>query len=270
MKWNKWLAGALLLSLLLTGCQTGGQKNPSSSSTASAPQTETQRPDTPSKSPSELGGFSSVLTPGQGAAGSTPAAPVNPNDISFPYAIPGTQLVIRDIRPYNGLFLEDGSDQTVSNISVMILENRGVGLEYAAITLVQGDRQLTFKATAIPGGTQAVVQEASAAEYRKGGYTQCGVEIALLDHFEKSESYIRVEENESGSLVVSNLTDEVIPCVRVFYKFVLEAGEIYVGGITYTAKILDLKPGEPQTVAPSHYAAGYSEIMMVRAYETAQ
>jgi len=81
---------------------------------------------------------------------------------------------------------------------------------------------------------------------------------------------VEVVENESGTLSVTNIGSDTIPCVRIFYKFALEKGAIYVGGITYTAKIVDLKPGETQEIAPSHYEAGSSEIMMIRTYNTAE
>ena len=68
---------------------------------------------------------------------------------------------------------------------------------------------------------------------------------------------------------MTNIGSETIPCVRIFYKFALEKDSIYVGGITYTAKLTQLEPGATQQVAPSHYTAGSSEIMMVRTYATA-
>jgi len=272
MKWNKWMAAALLLSLLLTGCQSDipGEGSVSTSADSSSHQGSDISTEVPGNSTSGSAVDISTLPPDQSTEIYIPVSPVKPTEITFPYIIPGTQLVVRGIRSYDGLFLEDGSDREVTGISTIILENRGSGIEYANITLIQGDRQLQFKATAIPGGTQAVVQESNAAEYRIDDYTQCSVDIASLETFEKSQSIVLVEENENGSLMVTNLTDKMIPCVRIFYKFALEPGQIYVGGITYTAKVLDLKPGKPQNITPSHYAAGSSEIMMVRTYETAQ
>ena len=85
-----------------------------------------------------------------------------------------------------------------------------------------------------------------------------------------SADQVKVEETENGSLLVTNLTDEEIPCVRIFYKFYMEEEEAYVGGITYTAKLTGLSAGGSQTVSPSHYAAGSSRVMMVRTYDSAE
>ena len=46
----------------------------------------------------------------------------------FPYQIPNTSLVIQKVRSYDGVFIEDGSDKTVSGISAIVVEN--VGDEY--------------------------------------------------------------------------------------------------------------------------------------------
>ena len=85
-----------------------------------------------------------------------------------------------------------------------------------------------------------------------------------------SEDKVQVEESGEQSLTVTNLTDEDIPAVRVFYKFYMEDEGTYVGGITYTAKITNLGAGASQTITPSHYVQGSSRVMMVRTYDTAE
>jgi hypothetical protein len=46
--------------------------------------------------------------------------------------------------------------------------------------------------------------------------------------------------------------------------------DVFVGGITYTAKLEDLDAGESMQIQPSHYLAGMSRIVMVKTYDTAQ
>lgn len=191
--------------------------------------------------------------------------------ISFPYTIPGTTLVVTKIDSYDGIFLEDGSDKEVTGISTIVLENKGSkGVEYADISINQNGKELKFKATDLPAGKTVVVQEANGTAFNKKAIDECTAQVAEIDEFEMSESFVKVKELEDGSLEVKNLTNKKIPAVRVFYKFALEKGEIYVGGITYTAKVTDLEPGATKVINPSHYAAGSSEIMMVRVYDTAE
>ena len=204
-------------------------------------------------------------------SGSTNSKGETASSIEIPYAIPGTTLVIRQFNSYDGVFLEDGSDAEVTGISAIVVENTGdVGIEYADITINQGGTDFQYTASAIPAGTTIVVQEASGSSYSDEKIQDCSAKVALIDNFEMSSSMVEVVENESGTLSVTNIGSETIPCVRVFYKFALEKGEIYVGGITYTAKLTQLEPGVTQEVAPSHYVAGSSEIIMVRTYDTTE
>ena len=121
----------------------------------------------------------------------------------------------------------------------------------------------------MPAGATMVVQEANATAYVNANVTECNCDVALLDNFEMSTGMVSVTENEGGGLLVTNLTGEKIPCIRVFYKFYMTNEKVYVGGITYTAKLRDLAAGKSTVITPSHYMAGSSELVMVRTYETA-
>lgn len=201
----------------------------------------------------------------------TDPQPTNPDgSLAFPYTIPGTDLVIQAVRSYDGVFLEDGSNTDVTGISTMVLVNNGQsGIEYAEITLNQGPVTLKYKATSIPAGATVVVQEATAAKHVNGKFTACSANVAEASTFELSEELVKVEEIENGTLLVTNLTDKPLSRVRVFYKFAFEKGKIYVGGITYTAELTALEPGQSAKLTASHFAAGSSEVIMVRIYEAA-
>ena len=189
----------------------------------------------------------------------------------FPYAIEGTELTVQNISSYDGIFLEDGSDGDVAGVAAMVVKNTGdTNVEYAAITISCNGETLEFDASDLPAGATVVVQEKNKTPYQSGAYTDCSAVVAEMGDFEMSEDQVKVEETESGSLLVTNLTDEEIPCVRIFYKFYMADEETYVGGITYTAKLTGLSAGASQTVTPSHYAAGNSRIMMVRTYDSTE
>ena len=96
------------------------------------------------------------------------------------------------------------------------------------------------------------------------------IQLAALPYTDVQDSEVKVEESGNQSLTVTNLTDQIIPAVRIFYKFYMEEEDAYVGGISYTAKITNLEAGGTQTVTPSHYMEGSSRIMMVRTYDTAE
>lgn len=195
--------------------------------------------------------------------------PGQSKEISFPYTIPGSSLVISKIDSYNGIFLEDGSDRSVSGICTLVLSNIGTtDVEYADISIQQGSRSLLFKTTVLRAGCTVVVQEANAAAYAEGAYTGCTADVAEVAKLEMSADKVQILENTDGSLTVTNLTNQAIGGIRIFYKFCLTKGSVYVGGITYTAKVENLAPGGTQTVIPNHFSYGSSEVVMVRLYDS--
>lgn len=189
--------------------------------------------------------------------------------LTLPYQIPGSSLVVSGVASYDGIYLEDGSDTEISGVTVLLLQNSGdTDIEYATVSVCVDGTDLQFDVSDLPANGTAVVQEKNKTLFQKGTYTDCTATVAEVTDFEMSEEQVKVKENEDQSLTVTNLTEEDIPAVRVFYKFYMEDKKTYVGGITYMAKITDLKAGESRKITPSHYASGYSRIMMVRTYDT--
>ena len=191
------------------------------------------------------------------------------NSIRLPYSIPGSGLVIEQFNSYNGLFFEDGSDKAVSNITAMVLTNTGDDYaEYIDITIDRDGVQLKFVGSALAPGGKMVILEASGKQFRNGTYSNCVANVATAAEFTMSENQVRVEENAERGLLVTNITGKDIPCIRIFYKFYMTDSDVYVGGITYTAKVTDLAAGASCTVTPSHYLKGYSKVIMVKTYDT--
>lgn len=198
-----------------------------------------------------------------------PPATQPSREIVFPYSIPGTKLVIQMVSAYEGIFLEDGSDAQVSNVAALLLKNTGdTDIEYASITLTQDSGDFRFEASVLPAGASILIQEKSQKACPDGGFTNCEADVAELADYSQSMQYVEVLEKDDGSLLVKNLTDQKIPCVRMFYKFYMADENTYVGGITYNAKLVALAAGESRKVTPSHYAAGFSRVVMVRIYDS--
>ncbi len=201
---------------------------------------------------------------GQGGSGSSGSS------VSFPYTIPNTGLTIENVASYEGVYLEDGSDGDVSGvISIVVSNQSSTNVEYANITMNCDGTALSFQLSDVPAGASVVVQEANQTAYTGGTYTDVSADVAEIGEFGMASDQVSVAENEDGSLCVTNLTGTEIPCVRLFYKFYMEEENTYVGGITYTAKLTNLTANEVRNVTPSHYSAGYSKVVMVRTYDTA-
>lgn len=192
-----------------------------------------------------------------------------PEVISFPYTIPNTTLEIETVNSYDGIYVEDGSDIEISGVSAIILRNTGDQcVDYTKIQMRGSKTDFEFVASGIEAGATVAVMESGKAPAVAQDYEQITAEVALTDKFERSEGIIEVRETEESRLEITNKSGKDIPCVRIFYKFYMEDEQMYVGGITYTAKITDLKAGTSVEVAPSHYALGGSKVIMVKTYDT--
>lgn len=194
-----------------------------------------------------------------------------PQNISddFLCAVAGSDLIIERITAYDGPFLEDGSDKEVTDVTAILLTNMGDNYaEYAEITLNRDGTQLKFIASALAPGSTMLVLEADGKAYCDGTYTNCTANVAAGENYTLSENQVRLEERDEGGLTLTNLTQRDIPCVRIFYKFYKSDTGIYIGGITYTAKVTDLAAGSTCVVTPSHYLKGYSKVIKVVTYDT--
>ena len=186
----------------------------------------------------------------------------------FPIAVPDSALQIQMIRSYDGIYLEDGSDEEITGVAAILVENTGTAcVDLAKIQMDGNQCTYEFKVTGLAAGASAVVLEAGKQSYVEQVYDSVTADVALTDTFEMSKEFLDVEDTEDGQLEITNLTGHDIPCVRVFYKFYMKDHQIYVGGITYTAKITDLKAGASVRVRPSHYAPGESQVIMAKIYE---
>lgn len=174
------------------------------------------------------------------------------SSISLPYEIPDTGLVVAKVAAYDGIFLEDGSNEEITGVAAMVLTNTAdTAVEFAGITLTAGTETWEFRASAIPAGATVVVQEANRTHFRETAYGDCKADVATLPELEMSSDQVEVTEHGGNSLTVTNLTGASIPVVRVFYKYYLEDMDAYVGGIAYTAKVENLEAGASVQITPT-------------------
>lgn len=189
--------------------------------------------------------------------------------ISFPCQIPGYGLTIERIAPYSGMFVEDGSNVQVQNVAMLLVYNDGDSpVEYAQISVVYGDQTLLFDITALPVGEKLVVQEKTGKTLPEGNADSASALVIQRADMQLSQSMIQVSDNGDNTLTIQNLTDEMIPTARVFYKYYMEDEDIFVGGIAFTVRISRLAAGASVTIQPAHYTSQTSRVVMVLTYDS--
>ena len=190
----------------------------------------------------------------------------NGDKVSSNYNTPDASLTIQRINGYSGMFIEDGSDKEVKNVAAIQVKNTSKQVvEYAKIELYNGDKKLVFEVSTLPANSSAVVMEKSKTTFDSSKNVTYGKStVAYTDKLEKS-SDIKYKVLDNNGIEVTNKSKKDIACVRVFYKYKSEEG-YYVGGITYVAKVNNLKAGTSETIYPSHFATDGGQVMMVKTY----
>lgn len=188
--------------------------------------------------------------------------------VSSNFKVDDAAITIQRINGYSGIFIEDGSDKEVKNVAAIEVKNTSnKPLEFAQIQLYNGSKKLVFDVSTLPANSSAVVMEKNKVSFNSSkGVTYGGTTAGYVNSLEKASS-IKCKKVKNNGIEVTNTSSKNIPCVRVFYKYKSSEG-YYVGGITYTAKVEDLKAGASQTIYPSHFASDGGEIMMVKAYNS--
>lgn len=185
-----------------------------------------------------------------------------PEDVTMPLT---HGLRIGDVGSYTGLFFEDGSDEVVSGVMMILVTNESDRtLQYAEITLTNDEgEQAQFKLSTLPPGASAVVLEMNRLRFAKGYGNATASNVAFFpEEPTLHEDKLKIQAYE-GALNITNISDaDIEGDIQIFYKN--SASDVYYGGITYTVRIKGgLKAGQLQQLVPSHFNANGSTVMFI-------
>ena len=189
-------------------------------------------------------------------------------EIKFPCKLEGYDLVIEKLAPYDGIYVEDGTNSNVKDVAMLLVRNDGdFPIEYTQISVEYEGKSLLFDVSALPVGESAVVQEKNGNSTPDGSPIGGEALVVQRANMEMSKDKIAVKDNGDNSITVTNLTDEMIPTVRVFYKYYMEDKDVFVGGIAFTVKVRRLGANSSIVVRPSHYTSQSGRIVMILTYD---
>ena len=189
--------------------------------------------------------------------------------ISFPCEVPGYGLTIHRLAPYNGMFVEDGTNANVENVAMLLVSNDSdYPIEYASIAVQYGGETLTFDISALPKGEKMVVQEKTGKSIPDGKAQAAKALVVRRATMEMSRDQVEVVDNGDNTLTIRNVSGKLLPTVRVFYKYYMEDEDVFVGGIAFTVRITRLDADASVTIQPSHYASATGRVVMVLTYDS--
>ena len=175
-------------------------------------------------------------------------------------------LVLQDIGSYTGMYMEDGSNEILSNILMVTVRNDGDRTVQYAEILVSGEEETArFALTTLPPGQSVVLLEQNRMTY-EGGRQVTGIEADNVALFPEEPS-VHADKLEvlpgNGVLKVTNITGEDISGdIVIYYKNA--SSDMLYGGITYRVTIAGgLKAGETRQTVAGHCSAAGSRIMFI-------
>lgn len=178
----------------------------------------------------------------------------------------GNGLVIADIGSYTGMYMEDGTDEIVSGVLMMVVTNNAdAPLQYAEISLPVGGETASFALSTLPVGESVVVLEQKRMPYDKNmDYTNATAQnvVWFTEALSLCEDRIQIQSLD-GALNITNISGADIDGEIIIYYKNSSADMLY-GGITYRVRIAEgLAAGEIKQIISDHYSSGGSTIMFV-------
>ncbi len=177
----------------------------------------------------------------------------------------GRGLRIASVGKYAGIYLEDGSNDAVSDLMMVVLQNQNSkDLQIARISLTFGDKTAEFEVTNLPAGETVVVLEKNRMAYTDVKCNQATLSnVAFFpEAMSLCEDQLEIT-GQKGKLLVKNLTDTTMGEIYIYYKST--APNALYGGITYRAKIdAGVEAGAMASVNSLHYDPSNTRIVNVQ------
>ncbi len=175
---------------------------------------------------------------------------------------------IVDMGKYSGIYMEDGSNDSVTDVFMIKVKNISEkDLQLARINLKYADFTAEFEVTNLPVGDTAVLLEKNRNAYIEGSFKSSKVlDVVYFENPMSIKSDVLKITGNDGVLIVENISDKDIDGdFYIYYKYSLD--DVLYGGITFRSKVASgIKAGEVKQVAASHFDDNGSVIVDVGIY----
>ncbi len=208
--------------------------------------------------------------PGEVQVPTTPSdAPIaNPFGTNFSdgdYVSMSNGLQITMIGSYAGVYMEDGSEEIVSDILSATVHNpTDRDLQLTRFTLTFQDFTARFEVTNLPAGATAVLLEKDRLNYAEAPLLSVQVENSAFfaENMTLQQDVVEIS-GLPGAINVKNISQsDLSGTIYIYYKH--RSGDTYYGGITYVTKVQGgLKAGEVKQVIASHFVPNSCQVVAV-------
>lgn len=171
------------------------------------------------------------------------------------FTLENEKMTAENVSPYEGLYLEDDSIETVSGVCAVKFTNTAdQTVQDAQLIFSDGTQELSFWLEMLPAGQSVIVCEqnrkAASSEQLKFvdgtvNYLETGLENAAA---------IKATSVSEGLVNVENATEDMLPLVRVFYRSTDKDGTP-LGGICRSVMVDGIEAGTAATVEAENWDA---------------
>lgn len=183
-------------------------------------------------------------------------------DTFYPRSVMGTQLLAVKATRYDGPYWEDGTNEEVTGVAGLVVENHGGLLISAGAVIVEmGKERLVFELSFLPPGGKMLVLEKDRKPYTHQNPISCYG--WTKEEYPENPGLVSVDTVGLDGLTLTNYTGCTVPGVQVQYKNYDQETNMFLGGITYCLEESDLLPREVRMVSPAYYTARGSRVVRI-------
>ncbi len=174
-------------------------------------------------------------------------------------------LQITAMGDYSGIYLEDGSDEVVSSVMMVVLENiSDRDLQLARIKVVYTEYVAEFEATNLPSGDSVTLLEKNRRQTTEDNAVKFSAEniVFFEQKMDTMEDIFEVISGDGFVEIKNKSNKDIDGTTMIYYKN--KAGDTLYGGITYRAGIEDTIPsGKSVRVLTNHFTEKNTKIMQI-------
>lgn len=188
--------------------------------------------------------------------------PITSDEISIDI---GNGMLITEMGAYDGNFMEDGTDEDVSNIMMIKVKNESKQtIQYAEIRIPVKDREAKFSLSTLAPNSTVILLEQKRMEYVEIETETAIAEnvVIFVEPLVLHEDKIKIQILD-GAINVSNISGEdITDDITIYYKNYVD--DLYYGGITYRIRIEGgLVKDEIRQIMAQHFSDTNSKVMFV-------
>jgi len=158
------------------------------------------------------------------------------------------KITAENVSPYEGKYLEYGDVETVSGLYAMKFTNTGdQTIQDAQLVFSDGTQELTFRFEMLPAGQSVIVAELNQLTVASEELNYVDGTITYLEGILENKDSVQVVDNKDGAVQVKNVTEDMLPLVRVFYRPADENGNP-IGGPCKSVMVDGIEAGASITV----------------------